>query len=54
MVEKSNMGIQSIPIVTRAKEIESQLYCTWDFLEVIEELYPDEFDEAYEEYKRRF
>jgi len=52
-MNETNMGVQSIPIRTRAKEIEAQLYCTWDFLDVIEEMFPYEFEEAYEEYKRR-
>lgn len=37
----------------RAIEIECQWHLTCDFLDVIEELYPDEFEEAYEEYQRR-
>ena len=34
-------------------EIESQWHLACDFLDVIEELYPDEFEDAYEEYKKR-
>lgn len=36
----------------RAIEIESQWHLACEFLEFIEELFPDEFEEAYEKYKR--
>ena len=35
------------------EEFRDLWYVTWDFLEVIEEMFPDEFEEAYEEYKKR-
>ena len=44
----------NVEVPSRQDEIESQLYVTNDFLDVIDELYPDEFEEAYQEYNRRF
>ena len=35
---------------SRQEELESQLYCTWEFLDVIEKMFPDEFEEAYHNY----
>ncbi len=35
------------------EEFRNLMRVAWDFLEVIEEMFPDEFEEAYEEYKKR-
>lgn len=39
------MSLQSIPKITRQKEIEVQLCLAWDYIEWIEEHYPEIYDE---------
>lgn len=39
------MSLQSIPILTRDQEIEQQLYLAWDYIEWINENYPEIYNE---------
>lgn len=39
------MSLQSIPKITRDKENEYQLYLAWEYIDWINENYPDVYDE---------
>ena len=44
-------GGEHIP--TKLEELQAQINCMWDFLQVIEKEYPEEFEDAYNKYKLR-
>jgi len=56
---KSDKVIPPIPVIERhmdkcrSIEIETQWGMLWDFMDLFQEMYPDEFDLVHEAYKRR-
>lgn len=47
------MSLQNIPKTTRANEIESQLYFAWEYIEWINEKYPEIYDEYVKEMNKK-
>ena len=50
---RERMKYTGEPLPTREEELQSQVNCIIEFMNLIEEMFPDEFEEAYEEYKKR-
>jgi hypothetical protein len=55
LLNQEGLNKQTEPLLDRMRsiEIETQWSLLWDFLDVLEEMYPDEFQNAYDVFNKK-